>query len=284
MAPMNRSAALSAAAQKLNKPQQIQGRDVTTENGQTGITGAHGGFQQLGQAAQAKLRGFGGGPTGGTRTPPIMDPATLKPGGRDPATGGVAQQGPIGYTGPNGSGVIPAGGPNVFHPTNPAAGGDLQIMDGAPGTVGPGGAPTMPFGGRTPSFGNPNQTLGVGGPQDEVQAAQHMGADIPQEAANLMRMQQTGGAGGAPPGPLGSMPGPSQKPLLRGFSGSPGIVPMPGGLPTKPMPTGFHAPPGYGMDAQPPRSSIWNRIAGGRNAGSGGLDPGNRLQAGQRTY
>lgn len=238
MAPMNRSAALSAAAQKLNKPQQIQGRDVTTENGQTGITGAHGGFQQLGQAAKAKLRGFGGGPAGGTRTPPIMDPATLKPGGRDPMAGGVATM------------------PNVFHPTNPAAGGDLQFMDGAPGTVGPGdGVQTMPFGGRAPSFGNPNQTLGVGGPQDEVQAAQHMGADIPPEAANLMRMQQTGGAGGAPPGPLGSMPGPSQKPLLRGFSGSPGIVPMPGaGLPTKPL----AAPPPGG-----PGGSIWNRIAGG---------------------
>lgn len=256
MAPMNRSAALSAAAQKLNKPQQIQGRDVTTENGQTGITGAHGGFQQLGQAAQAKLRGFGGGLPGGIRTPPIMDPAAKPPGP----------------------------GPNVFHPTNPAAGGDLQIMDGAPGTAVPGGAPTMPFGGRTPSFGNPNQTLGVGGPQDEVQAAQHMGANIPPDAANAMRQQQGGpdmsrflppDRGpmqlGANPdavnlmggemqanlggGPLGSMPGPSQKPLLRGFGGSPGVVQTPGGgLPTKPM----AAPPPGG-----PSGSIWNRIAGG---------------------
>lgn len=252
MAPMNRSAALSAAAQKLNKPQQIQGRDVTTENGQTGITGAHGGFQQLGQAAQAKLRGFVGGLPGGIRTPPIMDPAAKPPGP----------------------------GPNVFHPTNPAAGGDLQIMDGAPGTAVPGdGVQTMPFGGRTPSFGNLNQTLGVGGPQDEVQAAQHMGANIPPGVANAMRQQQAGGAGGGPslgpatnygpanvdggmppPGPLGSMPGPSQKPLLRGFGGSPGVVQTPGGgLPTKPM----AAPPPGG-----PGGSIWNRIAGG-----GGFTP-----------
>ena len=267
MAPMNRSAALSAAAQKLNKPQQIQGRDVTTENGQTGITGAHGGFQQLGQAAQAKLRGFGGGPTsqmppGGIRTPPIMDPATLKPGGRDPATGGVARM-PGGMPPPQTVSMGP-GGPNVFHGTNPAS-DDVQVLD--PNTHVPGGAlehirgamlesmnggaPGMQtIGGPGPTFGTPGQQLGTAGAMDAqtAEGIHRMGGSPPPGFA-----QQ---ASGMPmPMPVGG--GPAQrKPLLRGFGGAPGIAT----LPTKPMPVGDAPQDGGG--------SVWGRIAGG-----GGRNP-----------
>jgi hypothetical protein len=57
MPSLDRSSALRRTAQLMKKPGQVQGREVTTEGGRTGVTGRGGNFQPLGAAAQRRLQG-----------------------------------------------------------------------------------------------------------------------------------------------------------------------------------------------------------------------------------
>lgn len=248
-------------------------QNLTGAQGTT-LTGAHGGVQQLGAAAQRRLQtGQPGtqppsGPPPGARTPPPFDPATLKPsannpnadgnmvdylhpsgpqtpwntGGRDPATGGMLSfpggPGQISFPGVGGGGRLP------LPP------GDMMTLDGSPGQF-PGGAP-----GIASMDGTQNGQAGPPGMFDHT--GQQTGVQDPANAGNIDNAiqglrQQLGASGPTAmpkqPGGLGSG-GPIG---YTGPNGS-GVIPAPTG-------PGLKTPPGG-----------WISVTGG-GAGSGGGEP-----------
>ena len=208
------------------------------------IQGAHGGTQQLGAAAQRRLQ-----PSG--QTPPIMDPAQKPPvpAWQQLAAAGIGGQGSAAANralagNPGGEMTKPAvlpgfqpapGGPNVFHPTNPAAGldGDQVQVFGAAGRSRQDqqqqGAPNMSSflpPDREPMQAGANPEVNMMGGENEVM--QHLAGRT--GAGNPL----PGFTFGANGGPLMSMPGSPRK-----------FPPRPG-LPTKPLPA-----PAGGISARP---------------------------------
>lgn len=213
----------SLNATKLRAPKQ----DLSGATNGT-ITGRGGNVQQLGNAARQRLRQPG-------QTPPIMDPA------QKPTPAGEMQVKPAVLP------ELPASGPNVFHPTNPAAGGGS-------------GMPTVDLPGHAPVFNTPGQRLGTPGAMDPGTAegirrmggtpppgapgtpgaapspfTANLGTDIAQRLANLRVGQGSPppGGGANPDAARGSDPsswsqqgwGMPPAPAFTDFWASPGAVP-----------------------------------------------------------
>lgn len=194
-------------------------QNLTGAQGTT-LTGAHGGVQQLGAAAQRRLQTGQPGaqptqppaqPPPGARTPPPFDPATLKPGaGRgDPSTGGIAIMpgAPGTAVPPGGAGGVPGAGGPFGAGRLPLPIGDMMTMDGRPGAF-PGGAP-----GIASMDGMQNGQAGPAGMFGR--AGQQLGVQDPSAAGNIdnaissLRSQLgmtgpggSGGAGGPSMGPV----------------------------------------------------------------------------------
>jgi len=260
----SRSAALAGAAQALNKPKPPGGRqDLSGASGGT-IRGAHGGTQQLGEAAKRRL----GGQQDPNQSPPIVAPGVgggMKPDEQKP--GGVGFTKPMQLPGfmsalpkpdpgmqifGDGAKLPPevanmTGGPGGLPPMPPEVAqmlsermGAGEMMGGAPG-MSAGDTTDMPFGGR------------LGGKMPYGQTTSTGGGVLPgfQPTLNGPPMQTkpafNPNGGMQAEGPMGAMPGPRPKP----------------GMPTKPLETDPPAPAPGG---------VWGQIAGG-----GGLRPRNNM-------
>lgn len=301
--PLNNQPEIKPATRPGGGAQQVQGRDVQTRNGQTGVIGRGGNFQPLGAAAQRGLQsGQPAQAPAPARTPPMWDPSTLKPG----AGGGGAGGGPIGYTGPNGSGVVPPG-------INSYGGGPASWQINGLTDLGDGAQP-IDFSGRPVQWNTPGQQLGVQAPGSDAgnidnalsSLRQQLGIgtnpspqQLQQAVAHPLVQQGLRQLTGAPanipttnPPPGGGFGGAPGAPGLMQMNGSPANVPL-----GKPLPNngaaGIAAGPG-GTGANPYldllRSRIMNKpqpqpqMPTGAGAGAGGLDPGNRVAAGLRGY
>lgn len=281
----SRSAALAGAAQAMNKPKQnLSGASNGT------IQGAHGGTQQLGQAAQRRLAGSG------PQQPPTGGPSIPMPPVKGPnMAGGGLNGAPTPGTKPLFQpGLQPGQSPPIF------AGG--QQPGQPPVNQGP---DTIDLAGNAPKFGVAGQQLGVQGPgagadqmsqiKGQMQAPGGMG-----QISTAGGLPAGGGAGGMmqaaqglpfgggdkvpPPGGGGTLPGFMGPPGVHSMPGAPdgGILHMPGGpgqislhgspmggmgLPTKPVGGGLGSLSDIPPTGQHP---VWGQIAG---AGGGLRDP-----------
>ena len=267
----SRSAALAGAAQALNKPKPLGGRQDLSGAKDGTIRGAHGGTQQLGEAAKRRL----GGQQDPNQSPPIIAPNTAGGGLNPAAKPGMdvmpiaydQKPGPAGFTKPlalpgfmsagpkpdpgmqifgdgaklppeaanmmGGAGELPPMPPEVAQMISERMGSG-EMMGGAPGMSG-GDSPDIPFGGRggkLPGFGTIDGGPG-GGP---------LGGK-PMQTKPIFNPN----GGMQAEGPMGAIPGARPKP----------------GMPTKPLETDPPAPAPGG---------VWGQIAGG-----GGLRPRNNM-------
>lgn len=232
------AALANAGQQKQKRPGgQFQQNLSGAQNG--AIQGAHGGTQQLGEAARRRLGAQGPNPAGGglNPTPPTMDPAQ-----KPPAWQALQQAGSGGQGSAAANRAAAAALPGFQPMPMPRpAGGDLQIMDGAPGTVAfPGSGGPGPSLGPVTNYGpanvdghpgaNPDAVAMMGGEGNIQNALRKMGGDGPlpgftaAPGVNWNPGSVPGLGSAGPAGPLMSLPGPTGK-----------FPPRPG-LPTKPLP------------------------------------------------
>lgn len=278
----SRSAALAGAAQALNKPKLPGGRqDLSGATGGT-IQGAHGGTQQLGDAAKRRL--------GGQQSPPIVAPnpagGGLNPDAQKPGTVGLTK--PMALPGFMSALPKPDPGMQIFGADAkvPGMAPEAADMVGRPGPVpehpygNPGGAaPPIPpemaqmlserlspggAGSGSPDFRGVRDhmmgagTPGMGGASPDMQP----GGKIPYGpvagtvAGALPGFGVAGGihtAGGMPFSYGDAMGNVHSQGGGQGPMGAmPGARPKPG-MPTKPLETD---PAGAG-------GGVWGRIAGG---------------------